>query len=373
MKILQLVTKRQFRGAEVFAANLSKELLKENIEIVFAGLYSPPQHALTVEGARNIDLNGVRSKLISWSLLQGLKNLIEQEKPDVIQANGSDTLKYAAVLKLLKPTIPITYRNISIISNWIGGSIPKLYFYKKLFSSIDHVTCVGDVARQNFINTIGFTSDRVTVINRGIPMHTVNRSVARVELREKFSLDEGHKIVVHVGNFSPEKNHTFLLDVFEQIKETDNSIKLLLLGEGMLMQEIKSKVEAKGLADTVFFGGFTNQVQDIIAGCDLFALSSKIEGVPGVILEAAAQKIPAIAVDVGGVKEVVKHNQTGVLIPTHDPNRFAEELLLLLQDDQKRTELAQNAYHMVESDYDPLVNLHKFINLYKEMLAKNGR
>lgn len=363
-----MVTRRQFRGAEVFAANLSMELLKEKNEIVFVGLYSAPKNPLTVNGAVNIDLNGKKSKVVSLRLLWNLKKIIEREKPDIIQVNGSDSLKYAALIKWLMPSLPITYRNISIISTWVGNNTAKLYIYRKLFSFIDYVTCVGEVARQDFIRTIGFNPEKVTVINRGIPIQFIDKKHARNTLRSKLCLDAADKIVAHVGNFSYEKNHKFLLDVFEYLKKQDQSIKLILLGEGQLEYEIRSKVEEKGLSDTVFFGGFTSQVQEIIAGCDLFALCSKVEGVPGVILEAAAQKVPAIAVDVGGVKEVVKHNITGILLPRHDAKQFAKEIIDILKDNNKREALALNAFSLVNEDYNPTINLQKFLNLYKGML-----
>lgn len=373
MKILQLVTKRQYRGAEVFAANLSRELIKENIEVVFAGLYSPPRKALSVEGASNLDLNGAKSKLFSWSLLQNLLRLIKTEKPDVIQANGSDTLKYAAFIKLLNPQIPITYRNISIISTWIGRNKLKLAFYKKLFASIDHITCVGNVAREDIISTIGFTAQDVSVINRGIPIQEIDKDSARERVRAAYGLADDDIVVVHVGNFSPEKNHAFLINVFEELRKVNPSVKLLLLGEGVLEDEIKTKVHNTNLSDTIFFGGFNSNVQDVIAGCDLFALCSFIEGVPGVVLEAAAQKVPAIAVNVGGVGEVVRHDITGVLIQDHNVDAFAQSILSLLSDMPKMEKLSSAGYQMVKDEYDPKTNVYKFINLYNSLLKEHGK
>src|SRR5687768_16412860 len=103
MKILQIVTKRQFRGAEVFAAKLSEELLKKGIEILFVGLYSPPQKCISVPGAVNLDLNG-KNQFLSISLVRNLAKLIMAEEPDIIQANGSDTLKYAVAARYFSGT-----------------------------------------------------------------------------------------------------------------------------------------------------------------------------------------------------------------------------------------------------------------------------
>ncbi|MBX0333246.1 glycosyltransferase family 4 protein [Pontibacter sp. HSC-14F20] len=370
MKVLQLVTKRQYRGAEVFAANLSRELIKKDISVIFAGLYSAPDNPLEVEGALNIDLGGTKSKLISLTLLFSLLKLVNREQPDIIQANGSDTLKYAASLKYLKPNLPITYRNISIISTWIGKNKIKQAIYQTLFAPFDYVTCVGEAARQDFIHTIGFAPDKVSVINRGIPMHAVDKTAARLKLIEEFKFSDNVKIVTHVGNFSPEKNHVFLLNVFEYLKQKESSVKLVLWGEGVLLEEIRKDIASRGLKDTVFLGGFNSKIQDVIAGSDLFALCSIIEGVPGVIMEAAAQRVPAIAVDVGGVKEVVQNGKTGILIPHHDSKIFAEEVLKLLGNNSIRESMGNSAFQLAKECYDPTTNLRKFISLYETMQAR---
>src|SRR4051812_29547527 len=98
MKILQLVTRRQYRGAEVFAAELSSMLSSHGHTVIYTGLYDPPANALVAEGSINKDLGGKKMFLNPW-LLWKLIILIRTSKPDIIQANGSDTLKYAVFAK----------------------------------------------------------------------------------------------------------------------------------------------------------------------------------------------------------------------------------------------------------------------------------
>ena len=116
MKILQMVTKRQYRGAEVFAANLSVELLNFGHQIIFAGLYRNTSSILEVKGAKNIDLVESKTGLLSVHLVRAIVKLINTEQPDVVQCNGSDTLKYVVTASYFTKKTPITYRNISTIS-----------------------------------------------------------------------------------------------------------------------------------------------------------------------------------------------------------------------------------------------------------------
>jgi L-malate glycosyltransferase len=371
MKVLQLVTKRQYRGAEVFAANLSKELVKEGVEIVFAGLYEPGQNPLGVEGAKNVDLNG-KPAFLSWGTLQKLKKLVEAEKPDILQANGSDTLKYAVALRMFFPALPIVYRNISIISTWIGRSRLKKLFYKQVFSRVNHVSSVGQEAIDDLISLFSFPPEKTSVIRRGIPMGVYAREGARQSLLSTFGLPDTSKIIMHVGNFSPEKNHSFLLEVFDRVRKSDETIKLILIGDGPLYSPIKQEAISRGLASTVFFLGFRKDVQSYLAAADLFVMGSTVEGVPGVVLEAATQFVPTVAVDVGGMKEVIVPDETGVLLRGHDPEAFAASIIELIRDEGKRARFGQKAHQMVSAHFDPEKNCSKFIGLYTSLAAKKA-
>jgi glycosyltransferase involved in cell wall biosynthesis len=367
MKILQLVTKRQYRGAEVFAYNLSKELMNENIQIIFAGLYRNTQDALQLENTVNIDLAPRKPRFFSIALAWQLYKLIQKEKPDIIQCNGSDTLKYAVAVSLFQRKVKIIYRNISIISKWFSNPLKKV-FYKLLFKRVDYVTSVGQFALQDFIKTLNYPSKKTIVINRGIPLIEVNKQEAQKKLRQEFNLSQQDKIILHIGNFSEEKNHVFLIDVFDKLAKERNDIKLILVGKGLLFDEIKNLILEKGLEDTVFLAGFRKDIPYLLSGSDIFVLSSKVEGVPGVILEAGAQKIPAIAVDVGGVSEVLIPNETGILLPDFDTKNFTQNIIKLIDNEKLRSTYGKNAYELVSQNYQPKQTVKSFINLYETLI-----
>ena len=108
---------------------------------------------LTVENAENIDLVAAKNGKFSFTIVKKIIKLVNEIKPDVIQCNGSDTLKYT-VLVLYFSGISLWFRgNISIISEWISAG-PKKILYKKMFQRIAHVTSVGDEAMADFIKTL---------------------------------------------------------------------------------------------------------------------------------------------------------------------------------------------------------------------------
>jgi glycosyltransferase involved in cell wall biosynthesis len=368
MKILQLVTRRQFRGAEVFAANLSRELIANGQKIIFAGLYAPPEKALKVDNAINEDISAVSSSFISLAGVRTLAALIRREQPDVIQANGSDTLKYALAARMISGYRPVIYRNISIISTWVGSAFVKKAFYTWLFKKVDHVSSVGNESRNDFIRFFNYPENKISVIRRGIAAQPADRGEVRKKLESEFGLEPKNKIVTHVGNFSKEKNHKFLLDVFSKIKMTDPDIKLVFVGEGELFENIRQEISRRSLERTIFLAGFRQDVENVLAGADLFVLCSFVEGVPGVVLEAASYKIPSLSVNVGGIGEVVKDNETGVLLPSHDVNTFAAKILKMLGDKESLVRMGENAYTFASDEFNPERNALKFIDLYKSLI-----
>jgi L-malate glycosyltransferase len=371
LKVLQLVTRRQYRGAELFAADLSSELLELGHKVLFVGIYKNTSDILEVDGADNRDLVETKKNSFSLDIVRELIKLLKEEKPDIIQCNGSDTLKYAYVASFFVRHIPIVYRNISIISEWVSDK-PKKILYKRIFNRVAHVTSVGDEALSDFIETYNYPAKHAEVIRRGIPVKNTDKVNLSRDLREKLGLSQDAKIAVHIGNFSPEKNHSFLIDVFSSIKESHPYIKLVCVGSGILFDEFEQAIKRETLEKSIFLLGFRKDIPEIIAASDCLVLCSKVEGVPGVILEAGTQKTPSIATNVGGVKEALIDGETGFLIDNFDKEEFRNKLIKLMEDQNLRLRFGENAYEMISKGYDPKLNARKFEQLYQKLLKTHA-
>lgn len=367
MKILQLLTKRQYRGAEVAAATFSQEFIALGHTIIFAGLYAPPEESLHVDGALNVDIHA-RKTFFSITGFFRLLKLIKQEKPDILHANGSDTLKYLIAIKVVRPSSIVIYRNISVISHWRGTNPFKNAFYNFLFRKTNFVTSVGDTSRADLMKTFEYPEQKIAVIKRGIKIPVKVES--RADQKIKLGIPPDKLVLIHVGNFSPEKNHAFLIDSFIRIKQTGLPVTLLLAGEGLLLNEIRDKVKSLKLEQDVIFLGLVPDISPYLATADLIVLTSKVEGVPGVLLEAAAHNVPAVALNVGGVSESVLHGETGVLVSEEDTGLFSTEVTALLKDESTRRRLGENAWRFVKENYDLNTGARKFIGIFEGLLNK---
>lgn len=119
---------------------------------------------------------------------------------------------------------------------------------------------------------------------------------ARERIRAELGLD-GCKVVGHVGRFAPQKNHGFLIDIFKEVAEREETARLVCVGTGPYEDEVRSKVSALGLSDKVIFTGRRGDVNEVMSAFDCVLLPSLFEGMPNVIVEAQASGLPCTISD----------------------------------------------------------------------------
>ncbi len=371
MRILQLVTSRQHRGAELSAFFLSKQLLELGHEIYWVGLYKQNSDVLELPGAHNEDLPGNKKPFLNFDKVKALKKFIKEHKIEIIQANGSDNLKYAVAAQFGKRNIPLIYRNISQVSFWIKGAFLKKLFVNTLFSKVDYIVSVGKQSMKDLVEVFPAVKNKIGVISRGVPDEPAGRINSSERIRSEFGFNLNVRILLWAGSFSPEKNPAFMLDVMKEVVKVFPEAKLIMAGKGPLIENIKSEVFKLQLQNNIVIAGYRNDLQTLYAASELFLLGSKIEGVPGVILEAAIQGTPSVAVSVGGVNEVVVNNKTGIILKEHNVSEFSMAIIDLLKDEKKKNELGKNAREFVLENYNEKVNATKFEQLYKKLKNKS--
>ena len=126
----------------------------------------------------------------------------------------------------------------------------------------------------------------------------------REQKRKELGLGDSF-VVGHIGRFMQQKNHTFLIDIFAELKKMNPKARLLLVSEGRLLDEIKKKVSRLGLQDSVMFLGFRNDTNELMQAMDIFALPSLWEGLPFTLIEAQTAGLPCVISDVISDESIV--------------------------------------------------------------------
>lgn len=158
-----------------------------------------------------------------------------------------------------------------------------------------------------------FKMKKYMIIKNGINTKDFSYSRQnREKIRDELGI-KGEKVIGHIGRFSPQKNHTFLIDIFNYINKKDPDIILLLVGDGNLRQQIQNKVNRLGLQDRVIFTGIRADVPDLYCAMDVFLFPSLYEGLGMVLVEAQAAGLPCV-VSEKGIPEEVKLNNNLLFI-----------------------------------------------------------
>jgi L-malate glycosyltransferase len=374
MRILQLITRNQLRGAEVFAAQLSDQLAERGHQVVLAFLFGDEEVLSTRPDVRQVGLGGdpfarFPVSLRAWTRL---RRLVSEFRPDIVQANGADTWKYAALLRARGPYPPVIYRNISVVSMWVQSGA-KRWIAGAALRRMSHIASVSEAGKRDLIEHFSLLDERISVLPVGvaIPPRASEADLAslRQSVRQDFGLPVDCPLVVHVGSFTPEKNHGDLLKAFSRVSAEISGARLLLVGGGPLRAEIEASARLAGLRRLVRFAGPRPDAAALIAGADLLALCSFREGLPGVILEAAAVGIPSISYKVGGVSEAVEHDVAGLLIEQGDWVGFAATVARALKDRSLCERLGAEVRRRVAESYALGTVTGQFERMYRSVLG----
>jgi glycosyltransferase involved in cell wall biosynthesis len=186
------------------------------------------------------------------------------------------------------------------------------------------------------------------------------------EARSRLGLDGSGPVVGTVGNFTAKKDHATLVQALSALPA---DVRLVLVGLGPLEADLRALVAREGLAEQVTFAGSRDDVAALLPAFDVFALSSRYEGLPIALLEAMAAGRPCVATSVGGVPEVITDGEDGVLVPPDDPAALAAALTALLDDPARRTELGRRAAARAE-DFRLDAAVARIEAVYDRVLAR---
>ena len=140
-----------------------------------------------------------------------------------------------------------------------------------------------------------FKRGKVTILPNAIdPERFAFNEIVRKEIRANYDFADDDFVIGHVGRFYPQKNHEFLIDVFNEIHKQKSNAKLLLLGDGPLQEQIRHKVDSLGLTKSVFFAGLQKDPAPFYSAMDIFTFPSLWEGLGIVLLEAQYNGLPCV-------------------------------------------------------------------------------
>lgn len=349
MRVLLVATSNKRRGAEVFTERLRDGLLQSGIETSAVCLTDSREEA-------RADLKPVTSiqpaKLgrLSIRALVGLRRAISSSKPDVIVAMGGPTLRYA-VLARIGTDARLAYVAIGEPRYWLRSET-RVAINRALLKRTDLVLAVSRATMEQILSIEPTLEGRVRVAHTGVP-----DSFFDVTSRGS----DGPLRIVMIGSLSHEKDPALALEAMVAVEDS----VIRFVGSGPLELELREQAEVLGIADRVSFAGSVEDVRYYFAWADVLLLTSLTEGLPGVILEAAASSLPSVAVDVGGVSEAVVDGETGLVV-SRNVDEIAGALSTLRDNRERLRTMGEAARNRIRSHF----SMDGAVRLYAEALSE---
>ncbi|MCX7975019.1 MAG: glycosyltransferase [Candidatus Aminicenantes bacterium] len=214
--------------------------------------------------------------------------------------------------------------------------------------------------------------EKITVIPSGIDFSVFDEVKDRDFLRRELSFAPDDFLVGIVAALEDHKGHTYLFQATKIVRQHSPKIKLIVVGTGSLRLELESQAHELGIEDIVFFLGFREDIPRILASLDLFVLSSHLEGLGSSLLDAMASRLPIVATRAGGIPEIVRHGETGLLVPPKDPETLAKAIIELYHDRKLANYLAEKGREFVRRHFSAEAMANRVVDLYFNLAQKKG-
>lgn len=314
-RVLQVVTDRDRRGAQVFAVDLSSHLRSRGVETETIALWNgTSERSLDVPA-----LSGRHNRLTSVRALRRRMRSV-----DVVVAHGSDTLMATALAGQGLDT-RIVYRQISDLNYWAGTPFRRARV-RAYLRRMSHAVALWDGSAHVLIEGFGVSSRRISIIPNGVPAgafwpaSTAERNLAR----RRFGLATEFQVALCVSALVPEKGVALAIEAVSQVPR----VILLIAGQGPQLRELQD-LAAKLCPGRVRFVGALDDVRSAYHAAEVLVFPSLTEAMPAVLIEAGLSGLPVVATRVGAIPTMVRDGETGFLVnpdATEIAGRVAQSL-----------------------------------------------
>jgi glycosyltransferase involved in cell wall biosynthesis len=220
---------------------------------------------------------------------------------------------------------------------------------------------------------IGRTS-KMARIYSGIEMdrfHPVSEQEKR-RLRAKWGLGEQDAVIGIVSKLWEGKGHDLLIRTFKEIRKELPQARLVIVGEGHLMESLKTLVSQLQLSDAVIFTGFLEDIPQIIATFDVAVLPSYFEGMGRVLLEAMAMEKPVVGTRVGGIPDLIEEDLNGFLVSPGNKKELASAVLKILSDKGLAAKMRQEGRKKMADRFSAESMVRSIEKVYSDLLKEKG-
>ncbi len=367
MKVLHVITRMDPGGSSYICREIVQRMKDKDYEVYFAYGKS------TVDVGDAIKLRFLRRNInvfFDFLALIEIFRLIKKIKPEVLHLHTSKAGMVGRIAGRLAGVSKIYYQPHGIVFYGYFSKLKSkiiLFVERILASAADKIIVLTKRAKEEFVEYKVGVSSQYEVIEDGIDFNkfTPLNSEEKNKLKEEYGLGRDDIILGMVGRIVKLKGHDYFIEALSSVCGIYGNVKGIIIGEGEYEEELRRLIKSKELNDIVVFTGYKEDVAGIMPVIDVLIQPSIVEGFGLTIVEAGALEIPAVGFKVGGIVDIIKDNETGMIADYMNAESLVEKIQYLIENSQERLKMGVAARDHIKNNFTLETMMKKVFYLYE--------
>lgn len=346
LKLLEALDRREFRPLVVVPAEGSIARRCRDLRI--------PVHAVDLPSPKRLRiLSMLRS-------VRTLTRLLRAEQVHLVHANGSRAMIYGGLAARLTAVPCLWHVRVAERDPLLDP------FLRSLAQAI---VVNSEAVRNRFPQS---AQPKTRVIYNGVDLEEFHPRPPSPQITHELRLTPEEPVVGIVGRLVPFKGHRTFLDAAALLRKKQPETRYLIVGDGPLRASLEEYARSLHLTDRCLFTGHRDDIPDLLSTMDVFVLSSLFEHFGRVVIEALAMKLPVVATEAGGIPEIIRSGENGLLVTPEDPRALADAVLTLLENPALRERLTQAGYRTVTERFPLVRHAREMEKCYRALVGRTG-
>jgi len=359
MKILHIETGMHLYGGAqqvVYLLKHLQEMQVDNVLVCSEGSEIEKAAGQYCEAVRTLSLPGK----FGFGIIKSLKQIIHSVQPDLIHVHsrrlGMDLLGGIAAKLADVP---------AVISRRVDNPERPLVVKLK-YKPYQQVITISEGIRQVLLAE-GMPANKVVTVRSAVEANIYNKPCQRDEFLKTFNLPENSINIAVIAQLIHRKGHRHLLDVLPDIMQLFPNLNILFFGKGALHDELATSIQEKRLK-TVHLAGFREDLSTWLGCLDIVVHPADMEGLGVSLLQASAAAVPVIATRAGGMPEIIRHGENGVLIRSGDTKALKAALIQLLENALLRQQMGKKGQEIIADEFSTRTMAQGNLSVYRRVL-----
>jgi glycosyltransferase involved in cell wall biosynthesis len=305
-------------------------------------------------------------RAFDFAAIKKLRDIIRAEKADIVVTHSSVDSWIGAFAAKRAGTRLIRTRHLS-------SEVPS-HPLNIIYRLPDAVVTTGEAVRRQLIEHSRLREDRVTSIPTGVDVDKFSPRPPDLAAKRALGLPDDCKVATMVAVLRKFKRHELFLEAARMLTEEAKGFRFLVVGDGPRREIIEQMIREKNLGESVKMSGHVEDVRPILSFSDVAVLSSGWgEGVPQAIAQALAMARPVVATDVGSIPELVKHEETGLLVTKENVQALAAAMKRMLTDTELATRCGKHGRAHVVQNFSREKMINDTLGLYEQLITESAQ